>query len=96
MIRGSWAEQFEQGLMQALPMPLQSMVAGPVMAAAMVTGRADVWPGFAGQGAGMVDAIKPAADVMADLVAEAIAALDGCRSVPGLDVAHEARAVAGS
>lgn len=96
MIRGSWAEQFEHGRMQALPMPLQSMVAGPVMAAAMVEGRADVWPGFAGQGAGMVDAIKPAADVMADLVAEAVAALDGCRSVPGLDVGREAQAVAGS
>ena len=88
MIRGSWAEQFENGQIQALPMPLQSMVAGPVMAAAMVGERADVWPGFAGQGAGMVDAIKPAAKVMQELVAEAIDVLEGCRSVPGLVVAR--------
>jgi NAD(P)H-dependent flavin oxidoreductase YrpB (nitropropane dioxygenase family) len=86
MIRGKWAEEFEQGRMKALPMPLQSMVSGPVMAAAMAAERADVWPGFAGQGAGLVDAVKPAAEVVQDLVAEAVAALDGCRSVPGLEV----------
>lgn len=87
MIRGKWAEEYEQGKLQALPMPLQSMVSGPVMAAAMVGGRADIWPGFAGQGAGLVDAIKPAAEVMEEMVAEAVAALEGCRSVPGLEVA---------
>jgi len=84
MIRGRWAEEYEQGKIQALPMPLQSMVSGPVMAAAMVGGRADVWPGFAGQGAGMIRDIKPAGEVMQELVAEAVSALDGCRSVPGL------------
>jgi NAD(P)H-dependent flavin oxidoreductase YrpB (nitropropane dioxygenase family) len=88
MIRGSWAEQFEKGRIEALPMPLQSMVAGPVMAAAMIEQRADVWPGFAGQGAGLVGAVTPAAEVMRELVAEAVAALDGCRSVPGLEVAR--------
>jgi NAD(P)H-dependent flavin oxidoreductase YrpB (nitropropane dioxygenase family) len=86
MLRGKWAEEYEQGRLQALPMPLQSMVSGPVMAAAMVGGRADVWPGFAGQGAGLVGAIKPAGEVMAELVAEAVAALEGCRSIPGLEV----------
>jgi nitronate monooxygenase len=84
MIRGTWAEEFEQGRITAMPMPLQSMVAGPVMAAAMVGQRADVWPGFAGQAAGLVAAVKPASEVTAELVAEAIAALEGCRSIPGL------------
>jgi NAD(P)H-dependent flavin oxidoreductase YrpB (nitropropane dioxygenase family) len=88
MIRGKWAEQYEQGRIQPLPMPLQSMVSGPVMGAAMVAERADVWPGFAGQGAGLVRDIRPAADVMRDIVAEAVEALDGCRSVPGLAVAR--------
>lgn len=88
MIRGKWAEEYEQGKMQALPMPLQSMVSGPVMAAAMVEQRADVWPGFAGQGAGMVREIKPAGEVMQEIVAEAIAALDGIRSVPGLQISR--------
>lgn len=84
MIRGSWAEEFEQGRITAMPMPLQSMVAGPVMAAAMVGQRADVWPGFAGQAAGLVASVKPAGEVTAELVAEAVAALEGCRSIPGL------------
>lgn len=86
MIRGKWAEEYEQGKIEALPMPLQSMVSGPVMAAAMVGARADIWPGFAGQGAGLVQAITPAAEVMREMVSETVAALEGCRSVPGLEV----------
>ena len=86
MIRGKWAEQIEEGKIQPLPMPLQSMVSGPVMAAAMAAERADVWPGFAGQGAGLIHEIRPAAEIMADIVEEAVEALDGCRSVPGLRV----------
>jgi nitronate monooxygenase len=88
MIRGKWAEEYERGKIQAMPMPLQSMVSGPVMAAAMVGERADIWPGFAGQGAGLVNAIRPASEVMEEIVAEAVAALEGCRSVPGLEVAR--------
>lgn len=86
MIRGSWAEEYEQGKLQPLPMPLQSMVSGPVMMAAMAQERADVWPGFAGQAAGLVADIRPAAEVMAEIVAEAVDALDGCRSVKGLTI----------
>ena len=67
-------------------MPLQSVVSGPVMAAAFAAERADVWPGFAGQGAGLVHGVEPAADVMAALVAEVVARLDGIKSVPGLEI----------
>jgi nitronate monooxygenase len=86
MLRGSWAELYERGEIEPLPMPLQSIVSGPVMAAAFAADRADVWPGFAGQGAGLVQAIVPAVDVMASLVADVVARLDGVRSIPGLEI----------
>jgi nitronate monooxygenase len=86
MIRGSWAELLERGEITALPMPLQSVVSGPVMAAAFAAERADVWPGFAGQGAGLVHGVQPASDVMASLVAEVVERLDGIHSISGLDV----------
>ena len=86
MLRGSWAELYERGDITPLPMPLQSVVSGPVMTAAFAGRRADVWPGFAGQGAGLVHGVVPAAQVMADLVAEVVARLDGIRSIPGLEI----------
>jgi hypothetical protein len=45
-------------------MPFQPMVAMPVLAAAHAAGRADVAPGFAGQGIGMIGAGRPAAEVL--------------------------------
>ncbi len=86
MLRGSWAEMYERGEVEALPMPLQGMVSAPVSMAAMAQGRVDVWPGFAGQGAGLVHDIRPATEVFADLVAEAVERLDGVRSLPGVTV----------
>ena len=37
----------------------------------MVSKRKDIMPGFAGQGIGMIDQIRPAADVLCALVAGA-------------------------
>lgn len=79
MLRGKWAELFERERLDPLPMPLQSIVSGPVTAAATAAKRADVWPGFAGQGAGLVKAIRPAADVVADLMGAAAQLLDGVK-----------------
>ena len=53
-------------------MPYQSMVSARVTAAAAAAGRADVWGGFAGQGLGMIYAVRPAAEVLADIVAGAV------------------------
>jgi NAD(P)H-dependent flavin oxidoreductase YrpB (nitropropane dioxygenase family) len=83
MVRGSWAKAYEEGGIEALPMPYQGMVAGRVTAAAYVAGRADVWGGFAGQGLGMIRAVRPAADVLADLVAGAERELGRARSLLG-------------
>lgn len=60
---------------QPLPMPFQSMIAGPVLAATTEARRKDMAPGFAGQGMGLVKAVRPAREVLEDLVAGAEAAL---------------------
>ena len=49
-------------------MPFQSGVAGPVLESANVDRRQDINPGFAGQGIGMIKAVRPAQEIMADLV----------------------------
>lgn len=80
IIRSKWTDAWEQADIKPLPMPLQGMVSGPVMAAGSAAGRADINPGFAGQGMGMIKAIRPARDIFADIVASAEEALDRARS----------------
>ncbi len=82
MIRNRWAAAFVEAGVEPLPMPLQPLVAMPVLAAARAAGRADVAPGFAGQGIGMVHALRPAAEVLRDLVAGAEEALARAPSPP--------------
>ena len=64
------AEQFyavhsERGFFNEL---VSFMISGPVMASGIKAERKDVIPGFAGQGIGLIDSIRPAAEVMRDLV----------------------------
>jgi NAD(P)H-dependent flavin oxidoreductase YrpB (nitropropane dioxygenase family) len=75
MIRNKWADAWVAVGKEPLPMPYQSMISGPVMAAGIQARRKDILPGFAGQGIGLIHAVRPAAAVMADLVAEAESAL---------------------
>ena len=56
-------------------MPYHSMISDPVMAAAVSGQRVDVYPGIAGQGIGMIKAVRPAADILADYVQGARLAL---------------------
>ncbi len=79
MLRNKWADAYADAGIEPLPMPWQSAIAAPVLAAGVAAQRADIWPGFAGQGLGMVRTIRPAAAVLCDLVAEAEAALTGAR-----------------
>ena len=67
-----WADDPER---EPLPMPYQSQISRPVMVAANLAGRADVNPGFAGQGIGMVRSVRPAAEIMADFVSQAEAVI---------------------
>jgi NAD(P)H-dependent flavin oxidoreductase YrpB (nitropropane dioxygenase family) len=71
MVKNSWAAAYAEAGIEPLPMPYQGMVSSQVTAAAMAAGRADVWGGFAGQGLGMIHAVRPAAAVLADIVAGA-------------------------
>ncbi|HMS19804.1 MAG TPA: nitronate monooxygenase [Sphingorhabdus sp.] len=75
MIVNKWANAWIDAGKEPLPMPYQSMIAGPVMAAAIRDKRMDVLPGFAGQGIGLIKSVRPAADVMRDLVSGAEKAL---------------------
>lgn len=75
MIRNKWADAWVAAGKEPLAMPYQSMVSGPVMAAGIAAKRQDIMPGFAGQGIGLIHAVRPAADVLHDLVAGAERAL---------------------
>lgn len=75
MIRNKWADAWVEAGREPLSMPYQSMVSGPVMASAIQARRKDILPGFAGQGLGLIHSVRPAAEVMRDLVAGAERAL---------------------
>jgi NAD(P)H-dependent flavin oxidoreductase YrpB (nitropropane dioxygenase family) len=68
IIRSKWTDYWVREDREPLPMPYQGMISGPVMAAANRDGRGDVNPGFAGQGIGMIRAVRPAAEIFRDLV----------------------------
>ena len=75
VLRSSWTAAWERDDLKPLPMPYQSMISDPVLQAAVKAERTDVYPGIAGQGIGMIKAIRPAAEIMADFVSGAEAAL---------------------
>jgi NAD(P)H-dependent flavin oxidoreductase YrpB (nitropropane dioxygenase family) len=79
MIKSKWTDAMAASGLEPLPMPFQGFVAGPVQVAGAAAGRADIAPGFAGQGIGMIQAIRPAAEVLRDLVLGAERALAGAR-----------------
>lgn len=76
IIRSKWTDAYENAEMQPLPMPFQGIVSGPVMAAGSAAKRADINPGFAGQGMGMITAVRPAAEIFQDIVDSAEEALE--------------------
>jgi len=72
LIRTKWAQAYVDAKMDPLPMPFQSIVSSQVLAAAQIGNRADVAPGFAGQGIGLIKSVRPARDIFEDLV-------EGCK-----------------
>jgi len=71
LIRSKWTQAWADAGLEALPMPFQSAVSGPVLAAGTAARRGDIVPGFAGQGIGMIHAVRPAAEVLRAIVAQA-------------------------
>ena len=80
VLRSSWTDAWQTGELEPLPMPYQSMVSDAVLSAAVQAERTDVYPGIAGQGIGMIKAVRPAAEIVADYVETAAATL-GSRSL---------------
>lgn len=80
IIRSKWTDAWEKGDIRPLPMPYQGIVSGPVMAAASAAHRADINPGFAGQGMGMIKAIRPASEIFREIVESAEEALGRAQS----------------
>ena len=76
VITDAWA----QSGLQPLPTPHQRVLMEDFLSAAQAAGRWDLYMNAAGQGAGMLAQRRPAADIMADLVAGTVRAL---REVPG-------------
>lgn len=72
IIRTKWAQAYVDAKMEPLPMPFQSMVSGQILASGQIAKRADIAPGFAGQGIGMIRSVRPAREIFQDLV-------DGCK-----------------
>lgn len=68
IIRSLWTDVWVRDGKDPLPMPWQGMISGPVLAAANRAQRGDVNPGFAGQGIGMIKEVRPAAEILADIV----------------------------
>jgi len=68
IIRSLWTDAWMRAGKEPLPMPYQGAVSGPVLAAATRDHRGDVNPGFAGQGIGMIKAVRPAAEIFKELV----------------------------
>lgn len=75
LIRNRWCDAVADSGLEPLPMPFQPMVAMPVLAAAHRAERGDIAPGFAGQGIGMIRGLRPAGEVLLDLVRGAERAL---------------------
>ena len=83
IIRSKWTEHWVREDVEPLPMPYQGMISGPVMAAANRDGRGDVNPGFAGQGIGMIKAVRPAKEIFDELVFGAEQALSRTTNLLG-------------
>jgi nitronate monooxygenase len=69
VLRSSWTSAWERGDLKPLPMPFQSMISDPVLGAADREQRMDINPGIAGQGIGMIKAVRPAGEILRDYVA---------------------------
>ncbi|MCL5043849.1 MAG: nitronate monooxygenase [Deltaproteobacteria bacterium] len=71
MLANKWAQEFDASGLKPLALPFQGFVSMPVLYAARRARRADIVPGIAGQSAGVIRRIRPAAEVVEQMVREA-------------------------
>ena len=77
--QGPIVQAWENSGLDTLPMPLQGVLMSGFNASAERSKRYDLVFNPAGQGAGMVNEARPAAEIMADLVSETVSVLEGMR-----------------
>lgn len=76
VIASHYSREVEASGLDVLPMHQQLTMTDRVMRAANQQGRADINPGAAGQGVGMIREIRPAADVLHGIAAQAAEILE--------------------
>jgi nitronate monooxygenase len=76
LIKNKWSEEFEASGLKPLPMPFQGLIAMPILEAARQAGRKDITPGFAGQSIGMIRKVRPAHEIVEEMVGQAIEILE--------------------
>jgi nitronate monooxygenase len=69
-------EAWDKAKLPTLPMPMQSIAIVPILDGAYEAKMADIVPAPAGQIAGMIKELKPAKQVVEDMVAGALQVLD--------------------
>jgi NAD(P)H-dependent flavin oxidoreductase YrpB (nitropropane dioxygenase family) len=72
LLKNKWTQAWEEpGAPEPLPMPLQNLLVSHAHQRLMESGNPDVVPMPVGQIVGRMNSVRPVADVMADLLAEA-------------------------
>jgi nitronate monooxygenase len=71
-IKNRWTEEFEASGLEALPMPFQGMVSGPITASASENSMVDVYNGIAGQIVGLITEIRPASEIVEKMVKQCV------------------------
>ena len=71
MLKNKWVEEFEASGLSALPMPYQALIAFPVLEAARQAEMKEVYPGIVGQCVGMLRRLRPAGEIVEEMVRQA-------------------------
>ena len=79
MFRNEIVKAWTDADLDPLPMPYQKILMDDFNAAARAAGRLEVHSNPAGQAAGLLDEVRPAADIMRDLISGTVEALESIR-----------------
>ena len=79
MFRNELVKAWTDADLDPLPMPYQKILMDDFNAAARAAGRLEVHSNPAGQAAGLLDEVRPAADIMRDLISGTVEALESIR-----------------
>ena len=83
VLKCPWTEEWEKpGAPDVLPVPYQMLLSADYIQGANDNRRADLMTEAAGQGVGFVTEMKPARQIVFDMVEEALATLEGLTGEP--------------